>query len=67
MINKEVFSSDEYPEDNDWVLYYFTPFEKWYCGRFVIEDGIPYVSGKYGFTTWHSEVGMWMRGNNDRL
>jgi len=62
---KQVFSSYDLPEEGEWILYYFEPFEKWYCGTFYkakegdLDDG---VSGKYGFTTWNPEITMWMRG-----
>lgn len=60
---KEVFDAYIYPEDGEYVIYYFEPFEKWYTGTFHLEDDFgPSVSGRNGFTTWHTEVTKWMKG-----
>jgi len=60
--NKTVFPSETLPEDGEWVIYYFSPFERWYCGTY--EDGS--VFGKHGFTTWFPEVTMWMKGEEHK-
>lgn len=60
---KLVFDSDEYPENGEYVIYYFEPFERWYVGTFEKEgDFGPMIRGKNGFSTWHPEVTMWMKG-----
>lgn len=69
MKSKEVFDAHTYPEDGEYVIYYFEPFESWYTGKFYLEDSEeslgPVVVGKYGFTTWHTEVTMWMKGGKE--
>lgn len=64
METKQVFDAYQYPEDGEYVIYYFEPFEKWYTGTFCLDDeGMgPMVHGKNGFTTWHTEVTKWMKG-----
>lgn len=60
METKEVFDASTYPEDDEYVIYYFEPFKRWCTGRFDKE----YISvyGLHGFTSWHPEVTMWMKG-----
>lgn len=66
MKTKQVFDAYDYPQDGEYVIYYFQPFEKWYTGFFEMgEEYGPGVSGKNGFTTWHTEVTMWMKGVDD--
>lgn len=63
METKEVFDSYTYPENGEYVIYYFEPFERWYLGKFEKEGEFgPMVFGKAGFTTWHPEVTKWMKG-----
>lgn len=66
---KDVFDSSVYPKDGERVLYYFEPFERWYVGKFSADKGTdifgPMISGEAGFSTWHPEVTMWMKGEKD--
>lgn len=64
MMNEEknIHHSSFYPDDGEYVIYYFRPFEKWYTG--VFDKETLSVSGKHGFTTWHTEVTHWMSGED---
>lgn len=62
MEHKEVFDSYTYPEDGEYVIYYFEPFGRWYTGTFEYNGADNGVSGRNGFSTWHPEVKKWMKG-----
>ena len=62
MHSKEIFDARTYPEDGEYVIYYFKPFARWYTGIFKFNGADNSVSGKNGFSSWHPEVSMWMKG-----
>lgn len=59
--NKPVFPASTLPEEGERVIYFFSPFQRWYIGTY--SDN--FVSGANGFTTWFPEVTMWMKGEEN--
>ena len=60
---KEVFDSNTYPEDGEYIIYYFEPFKMWNVGEFYKDRcGESMVFGRSGFTSWHPEVTKGMKG-----
>lgn len=55
---KLIRSEDQRPVDEQVVLYYFAPFNKWYEGQYLAFEDSVYDKG--GFTTILPECPFWM-------